>query len=260
VKEMHQDFSLLEGKRIIITGASRGLGRVCAGEFARQGARLVLLSRDKELLDQVCSSLPGPGKHLALPVDLSVTAKLHEAAAKSLDFLGSIDAVVHCAGGGLGLRNPLLSTSEFMQLLHINLLAPAELNRIIIPHMQKRRQGNIIHVGSIASKEAVASVGYNTAKAALNAYVRSVGREYAGHGLIITGILPGGFLAPGNSWERLMASKPEVVEDFIQKRLPRKKLGDAQELLPLLNFLASEQASMMAGCMVPIDAGEGISY
>ena len=115
-------------------------------------------------------------------------------------------------------------------------------------------------MGSIASSEAVASVGYNTAKAALAAYVRSLGNHLASSGIVVTGVLPGGFNAPGNSWERLRAGKPEVVDRFVAERLPRGRLAEAEELVPLIAFLCSDAASMMGGCLVPIDAGEGRTY
>jgi len=135
-----------------------------------------------------------------------------------------------------------------------------EINRLVIPQMILRGKGNVVHVGSIASTEATGSVGYNTAKAALAAYVRSLGRELGGKRIIITGILPGGFIAPENSWVRFQNRDPAGVESFIKERLPRGKLGTAEEIIPLLAFLCSDDASMMGGCMVPIDAGEGKAY
>ena len=84
-------------------------------------------------------------------------------------------------------------------------------------------------------------------------------RELAEFGVIVNGELPGAFYAPGNSWRRLEVDKPEVVREFIAKNLPRKKIADADEILPLIFFLAGEAASMMSGCCVPIDAGEGKS-
>ena len=126
--------------------------------------------------------------------------------------------------------------------------------------MVSKRSGRLVHVGSIASQEATGSVGYNTVKSALAAYVRSLGRELAESGVVVTGILPGAFNAPENSWRRLEIDKPEVVKEFVKKNLPRKKIADPDEVLPLIFFLASEAASMMAGCCVPIDAGEGKSY
>ena len=126
--------------------------------------------------------------------------------------------------------------------------------------MKGKRSGNLVHVGSIASSEGVGSVGYNTVKAGLAAYVRTLGRELAPHNIVATGILPGGFTAPSNAMERLKAKNPEAYEQFISERLPRGYMGEAKEIIPLLILLCSEDASMMAGCLVPIDAGEGRAY
>ena len=118
----------------------------------------------------------------------------------------------------------------------------------------------MVHVGSIASNEGVGSVGYNTVKAALAAYVRSLGREMNRFNVIVTGILPGGFISPENAMARLQESNPAAYERFIQDRLPRQIMGEATELIPMLLLLCSEGASMMGGCLVPIDAGEGRAY
>ena len=115
-------------------------------------------------------------------------------------------------------------------------------------------------MGSIASAEGVGSVGYNTIKAALAAYVRSIGKELAPHGVIATGIMPGGFISPGNAMSRLKEGNLNAYEEFIKQRLPRGKMGLAEELLPLINFLCSSKAGMMSGCMVPIDGAEGKAY
>ena len=76
----------------------------------------------------------------------------------------------------------------------------------------------------------------------------------------MTGILPGGFWAPDNSWVRFKERDPELLEKIIAERQPRGRLGDAQELMPILLLLASRCATMMTGCCVPIDGGEGITY
>lgn len=250
----------LSGKNIIITGASKGFGSVCAKALADEGARLVLIARSRDLLQEVQHFCKNSSQHLAIAADLSDPAQLREAIAKAEEFFGVADVVLHVAGGGLGLRDPFLSAEDLEKLLSLNLKAAVDINHLIIPKMFLRRKGNVVHVGSIASNEAVASVGYNTSKAALAAYVRSIGREVAGSGVIVTGILPGGFYAPGNSWERLEKNKPEVVQQFIKERLPRSHLGTAEELIPLVLLLCSNHASMMGGCLVPIDAGEGKAY
>jgi len=250
----------LQGKRILITGASRGLGSVCARAFAESGARLALMARSGEALDAVCASCDHAANHLAVAVDLTDRVSLEKSVRKATGFLREIDVVVHVAGGGLGLREPMVSSEDLARLFSLNVAAAAEINRLVAPAMMDRGKGNLVHVASIASTDAVASVGYNTAKAALAAYVRSLGNHLASSGIVVTGILPGGFTAPGNSWERLETSSPDVVDRFISERLPRGRLAEAEELVPLIAFLCSEAASMMGGCLVPIDAGEGKTY
>lgn len=251
---------MLKDRRVLITGASRGLGSVCARAFAEKGARLALMARSKNDLEEVIASCLSPERHIAVPTDLLDIKELHYGVALAKDFLGGFDVVLHVAGGGLGLKDTLINSDDLLKLFNLNVVAAVEINRLVAPDMMKRGKGNLVHVASIASSEATGSVGYNTVKAAMAAYVRSFGNELIKSGVIVTGILPGGFYAPKNSWVRLKATKPEVVEKFEQERLPRKHLASADELVPLLFFLCSDDASMMGGCMVPIDAGEGKAY
>lgn len=250
----------LKDKRILITGASKGLGAVCAPALAGQGASLVLMARSAEGLEEVRRTCENPLKHLSIALDLTNVKEIHLGIEKAIKFLGRLDAVLHVVGGGLGLRDPLLPFGDLIKLFTLNVAVAAEINRIVLPKMIKRGSGNLVHVASIASIEATGSVGYNTAKAGLAAYVRSLGRELSSCGVVVTGILPGGFYAPGNSWERLKAKNPEAVKNFIKERLPRGFLGKAEELIPLIMLLCSDAASMMGGCLVPIDAGEGRAY
>lgn len=250
----------LKNKRAIITGASKGLGSVCAKALSEQDVQLVLLARDKERLEKVRKSCHNSKKHMCIAVDLTDKSQLNAAVKKAKEFLQDIDIVLHVVGGGLGLREPLLSSEDLNKLFKLNIGIAVEINHIIAADMIKRGSGNLVHVCSISSSEATASVGYNTVKSALAAYIRSLGREVAGSGLIVTGILPGGFYAPENSWVRLKAKKPEVVKKFIEEKLPRKFLGKAEELIPMILLLCSDAASMMGGCLVPIDAGEGKAY
>ena len=223
-------------RKILVTGASKGLGLVVANAFEAQGDTVIRWGRAQ--LDY----LKIEGWNCIIP------------------HYTEIDVVIHCAGGGLGLRGPYLTAEAAHQLFMVNLGGAMELNRIIGPEMQHRGSGTLIHVCSIASGEAVGSVGYNTVKAALGAYVRSLGRAMAPYGVIVTGIAPGGFQAPGNAMERLSANNPPAYQEFIEERLPRGRMGEAEELIPLLKYLASPEASMMGGCLVPIDAGEGHYY
>lgn len=228
--------------RVLLTGASKGLGLVLGEHLLRQGHELFAAGRSRPDLD--CTFIP---------FDFERPQEWNCA-------LESVDAVVHCAGGGLGLRGPLITAESFYRLLMVNLGGQAEINRFVLPEMMYVKKGYIVHVCSIASGEAVGSVGYNTVKAALAAYVRSLGREMAPHNVVVTGIAPGGFIAPQNAMERLADANPHAYAKFIGERLPRGFMGKAEELLPLIDMLISPAASMMAGTVIPVDAGEGRYY
>ena len=254
---MEETFS---GKRIFITGASKGLGATCFHELAKRGAKLVISGRTQKNLEDLLSDTKEPDSHLAISSDLSEESNVHEFVQKGIEFLGGVDIIIHALGGGYGFSDPLLSWKQIDLLHKVNIYAGAEINRLALPKMIENLSGTVIHVGSIASQEAVGSVGYNTVKAGLAAYVRSLGREMASSGIVVTGILPGGFTAPGNAMVRLQKNKPKIYDSFVEKRLPRKRMGSVTEIVPLILLLASDAGSMMSGCCVPIDAGEGISY
>ncbi len=250
----------LAGKRILITGASKGLGSVIAQAFAAEGASLLLAARDEERLNALRQTLPDSSNHDVFAADLLLPGKAKELARHACQNFGGVDIAVHAMGGGLGLRDPLLTEEELTTLFAVNLGASADINRDLVPGMAAKGWGRILHIGSVASTDAIASVGYNTVKAALAAYVRSLGRSLAGQGIVVCGILPGAFYAPDNSWRRLESRDPKAVADFTATRLPRGHIGKAEELIPLLLLLAGEGASMMAGTMVAIDAGEAVAY
>ena len=154
----------------------------------------------------------------------------------------------------------LIKNQDLKTLLQINIGAAAEINRLVFKSKVYNKNLKLVHVGSIASNEAVGSVGYNVSKSALAAYVRSLGRELYKKNVIVTGILPGGFIAPGNAMERLKNKNIKDYKKFIKMRIPRASMGNVNEVLPMLLFLCSKHSAMMGGCLVPIDAGEGKAY
>ena len=248
------------GKRVIVTGASRGLGAMACKALAERGAKIAMLSRTKKEMDNLKNSLKNPTNHISIKVDLLSNNKIKIAIKKAKKFLKEIDIVLHVAGGGFGLKEKLIKDKDLKTLLQINIGAAAEINRLVIKSKNTSHILKLIHIGSIASYEAVGSVGYNVAKSALAAYVRSLGRELYKNKVIVTGILPGAFIAPGNAMERLRKKNIKAYKKFEKTRLPRALMGNVNEVLPMLLFLCSKHSSMMGGCLVPIDAGEGKTY
>lgn len=208
----------------------------------------MLTGRRSEKLSMLSSEL---GDAPWLACDLTDQREVYRLAA----WTGKVAGILHAAGGGYGWHDPLPSWQQMDVMARLNLYAGAELNRLLVPHMAER--GRIVHVGSTASIEACGAAGYNAAKAALAAYVRTVGRSLAKQGIVMSAILPGAFTAPGNAFER---RSPEAVQAFVRERLPRGDVGSAMELLPLIRLLLSDDASMMAGSCITIDAGETVAY
>lgn len=248
------------GKSVLITGASKGLGWIAAEAFAGRGARLLVAGRTEDKLRELTRSLPRPDDHIIFCGDLLDAAEVGRLADETLGELGAPDIMIHCMGGGYGFREPLLTWEQLEKLHRVNLAAGAELNRLLVPAMTGKGGGYIVHVGSTASTEAIGSVGYNMVKAALAAYTRSLGNALAATNVIVTGILPGAFYGPGNAWRRMEATKPEVAAQFAADRLPRGRIAEGEEIIPLLMLLTGDGASMMAGTCVAIDAGESHAY
>jgi len=247
-------------KKIIIIGASKGLGQAASIWFSKKGYKIALISRSIPRLEKIRKKCFNSKSHLSIKLDLLKIDTIEEAIKKSIKFLKGVDIVLHAAGGGMGLKDSLINHKDLQKILHLNILSAVEINRIIVPYMKNKKLGNIVHVGSIASYESVGSVGYNVSKAALSAYVKTLGRDLANNNIIMTGIMPGGFIAPLNAMHRLKNKNKKAYENFIKSRLPRKKMGKVEEILPMIDFLCSRNAGMMSSCLVPIDGAEGKSY
>ena len=120
------------GKRIIVTGASRGLGAMACEALAKRGAKIAMLSRSKKEIDNLKNRLKNPSSHISIKVDLLKNNAIKLAIKKAKKFLKKIDIVLHVAGGGFGLKEKLIKNEDLKTLLQINLGAPAEINRLVV--------------------------------------------------------------------------------------------------------------------------------
>ena len=244
--------------KILITGATKGLGRELALWFAKKNFKLILVGRKEKDLKQLIKKLHNKKNHNSLCLDLQKPDQINQINIKQKIFKG-LDKIIHCAGGGLGIKNPYLSYDDFIKLLNINFLSSVQLNNKFIPIL-KKKGGRIIHIGSIASYEAVGSVGYNCSKSILLSYVRSLGRLLIKDKIILTGILPGGFIGHKNAMWRLKKKNITAYKKFIKNRLPAQKMNSSKDLLPIIDMMCNSNISMLSSNMIVMDAGEGKSY
>jgi 3-oxoacyl-[acyl-carrier protein] reductase len=248
-------------KNIIITGASHGLGYDLAIDLSQDNCRLFLTARSYPELQKLKKNCKYSYNHRIYSADLTdlnnCAGIIKEA---NIFFKKKIDAIIHVAGGGLGLKSFDLEYKDILKVMNLNFFSSVELNRLLLPQMIRKKKGNIIHIGSIASYEAVGSLAYNISKASLNAYVKTAAREMSKYNVVISGIAPGGFISKNNAMHRLKKKNLVAYNRFINERLPRKKMGSTKEIIPLIKFLCTDKAGLMSGSLIQMDGGESKSY
>jgi len=247
----------LAGHTALITGASRGIGRECARALAAEGVRLRLCARGAAGLDALCDELASD-QHRAVAVDLEAP----DGPRTLLAWLGAEtpDIVVHNVGGTLGIRDPLAPIEEWRRVWRLNCEIAMELNAAIVPAMAERGNGRIVVLSSLAAFEHQGAVAYSVVKSALTAYVRGLGRTYAGNGVVIAAVVPGAIVSEGGHWDEAAKRDPAYVQAYIEERLPRGAFGTANEVAAVVTFLCSQHGAPFAGSTVPMDGGQGRGF
>lgn len=248
----------IQGKKALITGAGRGLGKAIAQFLAAQGATIIAASRTPEHLSSLIEEIGGEEKgHFAIPVDFAEM----DASQKILDTLKAKnvhpDIIVHNVGGNLNITDPLCSIEDWRSVMRINVEIPIELNRVLIPSMQKNGWGRVCHISSISALENQGPPSYCAAKAALIAYTRSMGRFVSPQGVIVTSVLPGPVKMEGGYWDIASKERPEHVKKFLTERMAIQRFGQPEEISHLVGFLCSDMSSFCVGSAFLVDGGQG---
>jgi NADP-dependent 3-hydroxy acid dehydrogenase YdfG len=126
------------GKRIIVTGASRGLGAVTCEALAKRGAKIAMLARSKKDIDSLRKKFKNPFDHISIKTDLLKSSEIKLAIKKAKNFLKEIDIVLHIAGGGFGLKEVLINDDDLDKLFQVNLRSAIEINRLIVKGKKKK--------------------------------------------------------------------------------------------------------------------------
>ncbi len=238
-------------RRVLVTGASRGLGLAIAHGFVGQGATLALNGRDAAALEAVAASLrAGDAPVVLAPGDVARDAPAIVAAAQA--GLGGLDVVVHAAA--LRDRRPTaeLDADSFSALLDANLTGAYAIGRAAMPHLAASQAGRLVFVTSIAAMVARAGdPAYAAAKGGLAALTRSLAVEFGSDRLTVNAVAPGFFATEVN---RGLAADPAITR-FIDMRVPLRRWGRPEEIAPAVLFLASAEASYVNGVTLTVDGG-----
>lgn len=251
----------IQGKLALVTGAGRGLGEGICRSLANEGARILATSRTAADLEKLVAELGGTAAgHIALPLDLAATDGPAQLIAFAKAHGLQPDIVVNNVGGNLGFTDPLGPVDEWQQVMRLNVEIALEINRAFIPHMRDAKWGRICHVSSISALENQGPPAYCAAKAALNAYVRSLGRYVSSDNVILTSVMPGAVFTKDGYWDVASRERPAHVEKYLNERMAIRRFGRIEEISELVAFLCSENASFCVGSCVLADGGQGRAF
>jgi len=183
----------LKGARVIVTGASSGIGRATALEFARRGARLALAARSETALHEVATEIrQRGGEAVVIPTDVTMAAQVERMTKETIRALGGIDVLVNNAGVGLNATIADASGGDVEALFRLNVLAAADAIRAVLPIMRAQQSGMIINISSVAGRIVVPRIGYYSAsKFALTAIGDALRMEEGHHGIRVMNVFPG---------------------------------------------------------------------
>lgn len=246
------------GRRVLVSGGTKGLGRATVQRFLAGGARVITAAR------MIRDPLEGVDYVRA---DLT-TAEGGEALAKAaLEQLGGIDILAHVIGGSASPAGGFtaLTDDHWLSELNLNLLAAVRLDRLLIPQMLERNQGSVVHVTSIQSVLPLpqSTTGYAAAKAALRTYSKAISKELGPRGVRVNSVSPGWIMneASGHFLETLRAANGGTIEDArksVLDSLGGISIGrgaEPEEVADLIAYLASDRAAAIHGAEFVIDGG-----
>lgn len=246
------------GKRVVVTGGSKGLGRATVERFVAGGAQVVTAAR---------SLAPPIDGIWSIQADLTTPQGSDALALAALDHLGGVDILAHVLGGSSspGGGFVALSDDHWLAELNVNLLAAVRLDRLLVPQMIARGSGAVVHVTSIQSVLPMpeSTTAYAAAKAGLRTYSKALSRELGPKGVRVNSVSPGWIMTEASSefLQRLQAAEGGTIEQVRQRVLdglggiPIGRGAEPHEVADLIAYLASRRAAAIHGAEFVIDGG-----
>ena len=247
----------LDGKRLFITGGSRGLGREMSLAIADAGADVVLVGRDQPSLEKTAGEIRGLGREAAIiQADVGIPEEAERACRVALEQHGPIDILINNVGGRR-IPDPTvdLDLDKWQAIIDLNLTSTFVCTKMLGKPMVERKQGRVINIASISGMVVNRGIGgrsYETSKAAVIQFTRTAAADWAPYGVTVNAICPGGFMTePNQKWQR---DDPSIISTF-ESQVPMGRFGDPEDLGPLAVYLASDASRYMTGAALVIDGG-----
>lgn len=249
----HEGLQRFSDQVVIITGASRGIGKGICSRFAEEGAKLAMVGRDKASLDKLKAELNlGDRRILCIPGDVSNPKDMERMIQETLAYYGKIDVLCHNAGIFPHARLENMSLEEWQKVIDVNLTGTFLAVRAAIPYMKSQGHGKIVVTSSISGPQ-TALPGfshYTASKGGIAGFIRTAAVELAKYKININAVEPGNIMTEG------LDDLGEAHIANMIRAIPLGRLGTPQDIANAILFLASEEASYITGQSIIVDGGQ----
>ena len=240
----------LQGKRVVVTGGTRGIGRGIAERLRAEGARVSVCARGD------LAGAADSAEHVAT-CDVTDAAALTDYVDAAAVALGGLDAVVANAGGSSGSSALAETTADdWRRTLDVNVVHAAVLLQAALPHLRARGGGAAVLIASVSGMRAQPRAQYAAAKAAEIHLAHTLARELGPDGIRVNALSPGSILFEGGGWAQRREAEPEAFDAWVAAEFPLGRLGTPKEVADVAAFLLSDRASWISGANVVVDGAQ----
>ncbi|GAC1338259.1 MAG: SDR family NAD(P)-dependent oxidoreductase [Acetobacteraceae bacterium] len=241
------------GRRVLVMGGSRGIGRSIALGFARAGAAVAICARGEAGLAATCAELEAAGAPTyAAPVDLARKEDIARFVPAAAEALGGINVLINNASG-FGRAD---DEEGWAASVAVDLMAVVRASQAALPFLERAGDGAIVNISSISAlRSTKRNPPYGAIKAAVDHYTASQARMLAARGLRVNAVAPGSIEFPGGTWERRRADEPDLYNATLAQ-IPFGRMGTPEEIAEVVLFLASRRARWITGQSIVVDGGQ----
>ncbi|MFN7964226.1 MAG: SDR family oxidoreductase [Acidobacteriota bacterium] len=253
----------LHGRRALVCGGTRGIGRATAEALARLNAQVTVVARDRGKLDETLAALTAasPGPHGAIAADAAQPEVMAQRVAENLATHGPIHVLVNNTGGPPGGPITAATSEAFLAAFTAHLLTAQAVTRLLLPGMQAAHYGRVINIISTSVKSPLKGLGVsNTVRAAVASWAKTLAGEVGAMGITVNNVLPG--MTRTDRLAAIIATRAEkeqrdvaAIEREMIGEIPAGRFGEAQDVAAAVAFLASPAAAYVNGINLPVDGG-----